>query len=64
MNINSTIAMPLKFYMQAPDRAIQTTEPALSDVLTDQKKKEALAKEFYTKEEEPWKGKFFITGMT
>ena len=39
MNINSTIAMPLKFYMQAPDRAIQTTEPALSDVLTDQKKR-------------------------
>jgi len=62
MNINSAIAMPLKFYTPAPDRAPQTTEPALSDVLTNQKKKEALAKEFYTKEEEPWKGKFFYYG--
>ncbi|MDY0936846.1 hypothetical protein [Pseudomonas viridiflava] len=54
MNINSAIPMTMKPYVPAPDRAPQTTKPAVSDVLTDQQKKEALAKEFYTKEEEPW----------
>ncbi|WP_122550257.1 hypothetical protein [Pseudomonas viridiflava] len=54
MNINSAIPMTMKPYMPAPDRAPQTTKLAVSDVLTDQQKKEALAKEFYTKEEEPW----------
>ncbi|WP_122417281.1 hypothetical protein [Pseudomonas viridiflava] len=59
MNINSAIVMPLKPYLPAPDRVPQANEPAPSDVLTDQQKKEAFAKEFYTREEEPWKGKFF-----
>ncbi|WP_122570813.1 hypothetical protein [Pseudomonas viridiflava] len=54
MNINSAIPMTMKPHMPAPDRVPQTTEQVPSDVMTDQQKKEALAKEFYTKEEEPW----------
>ncbi|WP_122860408.1 hypothetical protein [Pseudomonas viridiflava] len=57
MNINSATPMTMKPYLPAPDRVPQTTEPAPSDVLTDQQKKEAFAKEFYTREEEPWKGR-------
>ncbi|WP_156088656.1 hypothetical protein [Pseudomonas viridiflava] len=49
MNINSAIVMPLKPYLPAPDRVPQANEPAPSDVLTDQQKKEAFAKEFYTR---------------
>ncbi|XYQ83000.1 hypothetical protein ACTAB8_19605 [Pseudomonas syringae] len=62
MNINSAIAIPLKPYMPAPDRVPQATEPAPTDAMTDQQKKEAFAKEFYTKEEEPWKGQFVNCG--
>ncbi|MGN2409213.1 hypothetical protein ACTACD_26000 [Pseudomonas syringae] len=59
MNINSAIPMTMKPYMPAPDRIPQTAKQVPSDVMTDQQKKEAFAKEFYTREEEPWKGKFF-----
>ncbi|WP_122723616.1 hypothetical protein, partial [Pseudomonas viridiflava] len=62
MNINSAIPMTMKPYMPAPDRVPQTTEQVPSDVMTDQQKKEAFAKEFYTKEEEPWKGQFVNCG--
>ena len=62
MNINSAIPMTMKPYMPAPDRIPQTTKQVPSDVMTDQQKKEAFAKEFYTKEEEPWKGQFVNCG--
>ncbi|QXG36757.1 hypothetical protein [Pseudomonas viridiflava] len=64
MNINSTIAMPLKFYTPAPDRAPQTTEQALSDVLTDQKKKKPWRKSFTQRRKSLGRESFFITGMT
>ncbi len=46
MNINSAAPMTMKPYMPAPDRAPQTTKPAVSDVLTDQKKKKPGRKSF------------------
>ncbi|WP_164672311.1 hypothetical protein [Pseudomonas viridiflava] len=60
MNINSTIAMPLKFYTPTPDRAPQTTEPALSDVLTDQKKKRSLGERVLYKGGRALEGKVFL----
>ncbi|WP_122668400.1 hypothetical protein [Pseudomonas viridiflava] len=62
MNINSAIPMTMTPYLPAPDRIPQTTKQVPSDVMTDQQKKEAFAKDFYTKEEEPWKGQFVNCG--
>ncbi|MEE5113573.1 hypothetical protein V2J95_02125 [Pseudomonas alliivorans] len=58
MNINS--AIPYYIPSQTPRQTLAPLPTNLpSDALTDQEKKEAFAKEFYTREEEPWKGKFF-----
>ncbi|CAM3411384.1 hypothetical protein BZK31_01885 [Pseudomonas floridensis] len=58
MNITNT--MPFYLAPQTPRRTLlsQPTRPEPSTPLTKQEKKEAFAKEFYTKEEEPWKRKF------
>lgn len=54
MNINS--AIPYYIPAQTPRQTLAPlpTNPPSSDVSTHQEKKEAYAKEFYTREEEPW----------
>ncbi|MEE4787092.1 hypothetical protein V2K52_06160 [Pseudomonas alliivorans] len=61
MNINS--AIPYYIPSQTPRQTLAPLPTNLpSNALTDQEKKEAFAKEFYTREEEPWKGKFVNYG--
>ncbi len=59
MNINSAIPMPLKPQVLVQAATPRPTEALSSNALKDQEKKEAFAKAFYTREEEPWKGKLY-----
>lgn len=63
MNISSVVSNAVKPQLPSVQPNLSTpTKTAVSEAESTLSAKEARAKEFYTREEEPWKGKFYIYG--